>query len=152
MERHEIEFHVAELTAIRQEMVEQIRQAQNGVLLSLVSNAVIASWISTQLFGHGPIDRVVVIASWIPLALTVVAWLYRAQRVEAMRDMAKYVKEIEQRLAIDGMGWETFRQRVVLSKRKRRGGVFYLTNFVFLAQTVLSAYFGYYVTMRAFWP
>src|SRR5262249_50040325 len=101
------------------------------------------TWILTQMSGHSAAEKSLLLASWIPLILTAIAWLFCKQRIVSMWDVVPYMKELEQRFALDGLGWQAYLNKVYSGKPQRRFGVSFLPNLIFLMQMVLSIYLSY---------
>jgi hypothetical protein len=146
MEKQQSDFHIAEFTALRGEMATQLKAAQSAVLLSLGGNSIIVSWISTQLSGHANVNGILITASWVPLVLTAIAWIFCRDRMRSMWRIAEYVKHLEQRLASEGLGWETYLDKLRAQRTGKGIRTSDISNFIFFSQASLSICFACYIT------
>lgn len=150
MERHNVDFHVAEYNALRSELQFNIRNALEAVLYSLIANALIVAWIAGLPATEARITNFILIASAMPIVLTVVALTIFRQRIASVFSMAEYCRKLEERFALEGFGWQHF----VLATRGATGGlrarhvymgvfVLQLVLGIYLFQASLRNYLGY---------
>lgn len=141
MQDRNTQFHLAEYAALREEVLLAIKNSQNGVFLSLIANAGLVSWLTTQ----STIEKISItlmpVAAWLPLFISILAIVYYGQRVSQMHRATDYIFTLEKELAAEGLGW----QHYLLEKNKRRYTIFRtrtLNYFLLLVQTALALYFG----------
>jgi hypothetical protein len=137
MEAQNVEFHVAEYSALRSELQFNIRSAIEAVLYSLIANALIVSWIASLNPAQGSLSNFAVIASTLPLVLTILAWAIFRQRMSTVTVMADYCRLLETKLALEGLGWQKF---VADARTSRLFRSRYIYTGIFLFQLILSGY------------
>lgn len=142
MERHQIDFHIAEYNNVQNDIKSNYAQIYNAIFYVIVANAFIVTWASQQHDAANAPARIVAIASWIPLILIISAYLLcQALRSRNAR-LYRYIKKIEDRFALDELGWEKW---YTSSVEKKTLGASHVVDFVFLFQAALSIYYIYFV-------
>jgi hypothetical protein len=142
-----IAFQIAEYTSLRQELSENAKSSQNAFIYSSTANALIASWLIVNIGEPGSKSNIFALGSLLPAFVTVNAWLLFYVRRERVTRIGEYCGILENKLSMDGLGWETFRT----NHRKTRPVRFVTSrmvfNFLFMFQMALSLYLAYYVTV-----
>jgi hypothetical protein len=137
MEQHTVDFHIAEYSALRSELQLNIRNATEAVLYSLIANALIVAWIAGLNPAAGSASEFALVASVLPITLTILAWAIFRQRIGAVASMADYCRQLEQRFALEGLGWQKF---VADTRGLRLFRSRHIYTAIFLFQLVLGAY------------
>ena len=95
---------MSEYAALREEILETLREIPKNERLALVLSAAFWAWLISNTGGHGYIY----VAVWIPAALT---YLFRKRAIsfdkkfEAFR---LYLMKVEEKFDLEGLGWEHF--------------------------------------------
>jgi hypothetical protein len=147
MEQRKVDFHIAEYTALRQELSENAKSAQNAFVYSSAANAIIASWLIVNVGEPGSKANILALGSLLPAFVTANAWVLFYVRRERVSRIGKYCEVLERRLGLDGLGWSRFRNEL-----GGRPAVPFLTskrvfNLLFMFQMALSLYLAYYITI-----
>ena len=138
MEQHNVEFHFAEYVALRSELELNIKSAVQAVLVSLIGNAAVLTWvISLEGNPNNDATRLSLIASFIPVMLTLLAWALFQHRYFGVLRIIAYCKRIEDRFALEGLGWENVGRN---EERKAVLGSRHIYSLIFLFQLILSIY------------
>ncbi len=140
------DFHTAEYRLLYSEIGENFRLAFQIAVYALIANGFIIAWIAQtakEEFSH----TVLQIAAVIPILLTIFAFaLYRflLWRSAIIYD---YLFSIENNVAADGLGWESFYRKLCVQGRTRTGSrsIFYA---LFLIQLVLGGTFAFVVIKK----
>jgi hypothetical protein len=147
MEQHNVDFHVAEYSALRSELQFNIRNATEAVLYSLIANALIVAWIAGLNPLAGSVPEFALVASVLPVVLTVLAWAIFRQRIGAVASMADYCRQLELRFALEGLGWQKF---VADTRSSRVFRTRHIYTGIFLFQLMLGAYLSIATLRRYF--
>jgi hypothetical protein len=137
MERHNIDFHVAEYSALRSELQFNIKSALEAVIYSLIANALIVAWIADLNPSKANISNFVLVASGLPIILTILAWAIFQQRIGAVSSMANYCRKLEFKFGLEGFGWQKF---VADTRSSRIISTRYIYITIFIIQLILGVY------------
>lgn len=133
------EFHLAEYSALRNEMIELIREIGLLNRFFLVSVAVSVAWLLGE---SGKLDRITsFIGAWLPYFIA--QWLsaYRRGLSGAIKRVGEYLLELEQSYASPELGWQAF-------LNKRGSKLFGRANVVHQLVTLATLVFAFYYAVR----
>lgn len=144
----ESEFHLAEYSALRDEILDKSRFIDQSWRLMIVAVAGILAWVLTT--GQSADSIVRIAASWLPAAMSLFFHWHRNENIVAIRRLASYVHTLEERFADDGLGWE----------RRRSGGAdlanqpssYRSTSILMKTTVVFTVLFAVLETIRAISP
>jgi hypothetical protein len=118
MNDQNLQFHLVEYNALRQELVQYIKDSYSSVIYPILGSSAIVVWISSNLNQPSSAKHLMIVASLLPIFISVVSWLLYRFRVMTVMRIATYCKALEELLAHDKMGWETF---VAKERAEKRG-------------------------------
>jgi hypothetical protein len=144
MEQHQIEFHVAEYTAIRSELSTSIRWTYMLAMYGVIANAFIVTWIASQVEANTHIKFLYMVASWLPAVVTVISGLIIMDNMRAIKRLGDYCVSIEKLMAKTDMGWQQYTRQLTEGKTVRSQHIF---TVVYTLQLLLSIAFGLYMTL-----
>jgi hypothetical protein len=96
------DFVVAEHKLLRDEISNLIKQLEQNQGLSLVASGAIWSWLVTLDWRTAYIPVL-----FLPGALSILFWLRWLALETGIFNVAAYERRLEERLSLQGMGWET---------------------------------------------
>jgi hypothetical protein len=137
MEKDQLDFHISEYTALRSEITSNLQQANNAIIYSLVANSAVFWWVKLQT----SVDIFVIIASFLPLIITLLSFGKYTESVNGVLRIAEYCKKLEKIIAHQQLGWETHLASIRSSKRNRIK--LSATKSVFILQFLLSIFLIY---------
>ena len=108
-----------------------------AVLYSLIANALIVAWIAGLNPVPGNVSNFALVASALPIVLTILAWAIFRQRIGAIAHMADYCRQLELRFALEGLGWQKY---VTDHRSSRLFRTRHVYTGIFAFQLVLGAY------------
>jgi hypothetical protein len=138
-------FQIAEYTALRQELSENAKSAQNAFTYSSTANALIASWLIVNIGEPGSKTNILALGSLLPAFVTLNAWLLFYVRRERVSRIGEYCGLLENKLSLEGLGWERFRTNIRNKRPARLLSSRLVFNLLFMFQMALSLYLAYYV-------
>jgi hypothetical protein len=115
------DFHTAEWGKLYAEIGENFRLAFQLAVYALIANGFIMAWVaqsSKEVFS--PI--VVQIAALIPILLTAFAYSFYRFLLWRSSIIYEYLFTIENRVALDGLGWENFYRKLCANGRAKGTG------------------------------
>ena len=138
-------FHLAEYSALRQELVaHQVRQ-NNAILFSLTSNAAVIAWLTSGIAKD--IGPLVQLGSWIPFLITIIGITFYLHSSRDIGRIARYCKTLEEKFGSQGLGWETYLD-VMARKERPRFRTRYLTYPIFALQLILSLAIALLISLK----
>lgn len=140
-----LQFHLTEYACIRSELQTALKTMYTVAFGTVTANAFIVTWIVTQAGTSGQLGPLLMIASWLPAIITVIAWLINTDRVGAVRRIGKYCRIVEDKYSHSELGWESYSQRIRKENKVKAKHIFPLA-YVLLA--LMSLGFGTYMTLR----
>jgi hypothetical protein len=136
-----VNFHISEYNQLRSEFSYNVRFSYSTLVYVSISNAAIAAWIASGAYSSKVINLIPVVC-WMPLLLTLLGWmLVTARNGAAVRTIA-YLTVLEEKLSLEGLGWERFVKNYGRSFRTKHA-----FNIIFLVECLLCAGFGLRIMM-----
>ena len=97
-----VAFHMAEFGALKSEIAELVRQTSASMTFAVTASGAIAAWLLTH-----PMDAEILRwARWLPVTVSALFGLFALGAYVRMADKGSYLRKVEARLALDGLGWE----------------------------------------------
>jgi hypothetical protein len=121
----QIAFHMAEFTALKAEIAEQVKAAAANFQYALIASGGVIAWLSTKDKPTSP--TLVELAWWVPVILSVFFGALSLVTMFRLGFTGTYILELEKRLAVNGHGWETY-----FRTRSRLFGLLYVIAWVVL--------------------
>jgi hypothetical protein len=105
----QLQYHLEEYKALRAEVLAHEKSSVDVYLYAVVASGGIAAWLLTHrtellLYGVYAVKG----AAVIPFFVAVMAFSWSRVFNSIIGNVARYGREVEQRLAAPGLGWETF--------------------------------------------
>jgi hypothetical protein len=135
MEKHNVDFHIAEYNALQAETQFWFRRSGEIVLYSMFANGFIVAWVSELSVKSGHISPFGLLASLVPLIITISAGLLYWKSVETVYLIEKYCAELEEKFSLSGFGFFEFLNERRQKKLIRSTHIYIL---LFLLQLILS--------------
>jgi hypothetical protein len=99
-----LEFHLREYSALREEIIEKMRQIDQSMRLMLIGVPALLSWIVLQGSALGRMETI--IAAWTPFLATVFFAGHRRDMIRGIMRIAIYLRKLEKSFADPDLGWE----------------------------------------------
>ena len=142
MEQENIQFHIAEYTLLRQELMQNLKDSYNSVIYAILANSALIAWIAASV-GQVNQKNLLGLAACLPPCVSVASWLLYSFRRRAIGRIADYCVLLEEKLAVDGLGWQQFyRARRQKASYVKTSVIF---NAVCMLHTSLTLYFMYFI-------
>jgi hypothetical protein len=137
------QFHIAEYTALRAELLSNVKSSYDAVTYVSIANSAIFSWLAKAITSNANY-ALCVVAAWFPLLLTLGGWALFLNRNAAIARLSAYFRLVEDVMSSDGLGWERY-----APTHKRRRHVFHM---IFLVNLILSISLGVLITYLIIGP
>ena len=131
------QFHIAEYTALRAELLSNVKSSYDAVTYVSIANSAIFSWLAKAITSNANY-ALCVVAAWFPLLLTLGGWALFLNRNAAIARLSAYFRLVEDVMSSDGLGWERF----ALTHERRR----HVFHMIFLVNLILSIFLGVLIT------
>jgi hypothetical protein len=135
VEKHNVDFHIAEYSAIQSEIQLWIGRSSDSLTYSMIANGVIVAWLSETNKNVQNISPVTEITSFIPLVITAYALLIFLRAMRTISLLEKYSSEVEAQFAIEGLG---FYSRLFAVRSRRYMSTKFVIFMLFTVQLILS--------------
>lgn len=113
----EVDFHLEEYKQIRDEVTSLITKTEQLVQYCVLIAAGVFTWLTALSFGmdeSGPCSKVPVSGDiaqqvwWIPAGAVLVVGLLGLGRFVRVKEMGKYLQQLEDAMGHKSLGWEKF--------------------------------------------
>jgi hypothetical protein len=105
----QVTFHIEEYKALRAEIMAQGKSTLDVYLYAVLASGGIAAWLLThraEILVYG--DLAPKVAGLIPLVLVALGFYWSRIFSGIIVTIGRYMRQLEDRLATSGLGWETF--------------------------------------------
>jgi len=141
------DFHLAEYSALRDEILEKSRFIDQSWRLMIIAVAGILAWVlSTGQNAEAPIR---IAAAWLPAAISFFFLWHRKENIQAIRRLAEYIQKLEERFAEHGLGWE---RRLPVDELQSQPSTYRSTSLLMRVTVGFTVLFATLETLRAISP
>ena len=109
---HTEDFHIEEYRALRNEMLQLLKELNDSFRFYLTGISAIIAWLLTSPPPHPQDVWLRIISAWIPLVLVAIMSVSTARTTATVRNLGNYLGRLENRFGEPDFGWQKASERL----------------------------------------